>query len=94
MRNSAWISWLNLAGIVFATACGGGGEGSIPSPAGNPVPPSTEPSPGVTPGVLSFSAGVAEGDYDWDGYLDLFVGAAGGDPVFVFQNHGDGTGPA
>lgn len=43
----------------------------------------------VIPGVTS--SGPAFADLDGDGWLDLFVGAVAGGPIFVFQNNGDGA---
>src|SRR5262249_18359733 len=40
-------------------------------------------------GLRAYGMGVAVGDYDNDGYLDLFVTAFG--PATLFHNNGDGT---
>ena len=40
-------------------------------------------------GLRAYGMGVAVGDYDNDGFLDLFVTAFG--PVTLFHNNGDGT---
>ena len=49
----------------------------------------------MTNGSISTDTGYcgacAWGDYDNDGFLDLFVGNAGGLPDFLYHNNGDGT---
>ena len=44
---------------------------------------------GTTAERASFKTGVAVGDYDNDGYLDLYVTALG--PNILYRNNGDGT---
>ncbi len=44
---------------------------------------------GTAGGKSVYKTGVAVGDYDNDGYLDLFVTAFG--PDTLYRNNGDGT---
>jgi hypothetical protein len=49
----------------------------------------TAPAGVAADGNSSFKTGVAVGDYDGDGYLDLYVTALG--PNILFRNNGNGT---
>jgi enediyne biosynthesis protein E4 len=46
-------------------------------------------TPGTAPGKGAYKTGVAVGDINRDGYLDLFVTAVG--PDVLYKNNGDGT---
>ena len=49
----------------------------------------SRPKPGLTGEDLDFNFGVAVGDYDNDGYEDLFICSAGRNALY--HNNGDGT---
>ena len=52
-------------------------------------PPRTGEFSGTFP--LEFSGGVAAGDYDGDGHVDLYVVGGSEEPNHLFRNRGDGT---
>ena len=52
-------------------------------------PPRTGQFTGTFP--LEFSGGVAAGDYDGDGHVDLYVVGGSDEPNHLFRNRGDGT---